>query len=188
MAHALTSSVHTPSHNQRPSLYVDIPFTVRVSPSHSRIGTRRCILRFVGRHCRTVVCNCCALCFDFDISISQILMYFRRCLRSIRVGSKAATCLCGRTLLFTLCRCWSVISYKVCFLSIHAPAIYATWKRCMGYELRGRCFLAAVEQTPLVSDAVTDIHSPFFSNWFHYECSMGTRQGRCLRLAVCSTR
>jgi len=63
---------------------------------------------------------------------------------------------------------------------------YAAWRRCMGYDLG--CFPAAVERTSLVSDAVTDIPSLFFSNWIYYECSMGTRQGRCLRLAVYSTR
>lgn len=58
----------------------------------------------------------------------------------------------------------------------------------VGHDLCGGSFPAAVERTPLVSDAVTDIPALSFSNWIHYECSMGTRQGRYLRLVVYSTR
>jgi hypothetical protein len=67
MARSLLSLIHTQRHSQRPSSYADVPFPIRtfvLIPA----GINRCILYFLGCHCRTVGCDRCALQLDTVLS------------------------------------------------------------------------------------------------------------------------
>ena len=63
MARSLMLLIHTQRPSQRPSSYADVPFRVRTSVLIPT-GISRCILYFLGCHCRTVGGDRCAFQLD----------------------------------------------------------------------------------------------------------------------------
>ena len=138
MARSLLLLKYTQRRSQSPSSYVAVHFSVRtfiLIPA----GIYRCILYFLGCHCRTVGGDRCAFQLDTVLYLHRP-NFFARCLRSIRALSKAPTCLCGRMSPSILFRYSSVTSFNVSS-SLYILLPYVPCAHHMGLELSGRILL-----------------------------------------------